>query len=226
MVGKKNKNRKPQGGLLRNGSQGGMTNRVNPIWNLRSGAFPNLNLFKSATGGGQVYSIVAQTAAATLMTTSNSVITFGSQAFALSGLNNVAGYTAVFDQYKITKIEAWIYAIESATVGEPVLGAATWLSVVDYDDNTALASYNKGTDYKTCYQSNLTDGHYRCFVPHVAVAVYSGTFTSFKNEVADWIDSASTGVQHYGIKTASNITPNPVTVQAIYRYHVSFRNTF
>jgi len=69
-----------------------------------------------------------------------------------------------------------------------------------------------------------TDSHYRKFIPHVAVASYSGTFTSFTNEVAPWIDIASPSVQHYGLKTACTPTTAVVQYTARARLSVSFRN--
>jgi len=63
--------------------------------------------------------------------------------------------------------------------------------------------------------------------PHIATAAYSGVFTSFKNEPSTWIDVASPGVQHYGLKVAADVTStNSVAIKMFVRVWVQFRNVF
>lgn len=57
----------------------------------------------------------------------------------------------------------------------------------------------------------------------MAVAVYSGAFTSFANAPSSWIDSGSPNVQHYGLKAAVTATAAVQTYNLQVRARVSFR---
>lgn len=58
----------------------------------------------------------------------------------------------------------------------------------------------------------------------MAVAVYSGAFTSFSNAPAGWIDAASPGVQMYGIKTAMTTSTAIIGYTINIKAIVSFRS--
>jgi len=58
----------------------------------------------------------------------------------------------------------------------------------------------------------------------MAVAAYSGAFTSYSNLVGGWIDSASPAVQHYGIKLATPIATGSIAYTMTARAVVSFRS--
>jgi len=72
--------------------------------------------------------------------------------------------------------------------------------VIDYDDGTALTSANLASAYSNCVVLNPGESCERTFSPHMALAAYGGAFTSYANVSPQWIDAASTGVQHYGVK--------------------------
>jgi len=145
-------------------------------------------------------------------------------------INQFASFAAVFDQYKIKSVEVWIVPYGSASVPgyNPGASGVRWYSVTDYDDSNNLTTAAGAMQYQNCMATTCQSGHYRHIKPHLAVAAYGGAFTQFKNEPAGWIDSASTSVQHYGLKilvepTGSN---NDVRFQAWQRLHVAFRNVF
>jgi len=153
--------------------------------------------------------------------TTGAAVVHAQLTFQLSDLADAASYTAIFDQYKINLVEVWAVPTLNANTGEY---AALMASVLDYDDNSALTTLAAAQEYDTCLQAPLINGHYRSLKPHVAVAAYSGAFTSFANMQNQWIDCASSGVQHYGIKYVAEIdNVLAVPVRAYGRYHVSFR---
>jgi len=164
------------------------------------------------------YRMTQMVAAANLFTSSTTIPTFSSVNFVLSALDNVTSFTNLFDQYMIELIEVWIEG--SATTNQ----GAQLYSVIDLDDSAALTTIAAATDYANCMVSEGNEFHYRRWVPHVAVAVYSGAFTSFGNEQSMWIDSASSNVQHYGLKTACSTTGSATTYFYRYRLHLAFRN--
>jgi len=155
-----------------------------------------------------------------LFTSSTTIPTFSGTYFVFSFLDQSANLVAIFDQYIIDELEYWIEPLPGANAG----AGGFLYSVIDYDDANNLTSVQQAADYTNCMMSAATEGHYRRFKPHIAVASYSGTFTSFTNEEAQWIDAASTNVQHYGIKTACTTTTASILYTVRVRIHFRMRN--
>ncbi len=148
--------------------------------------------------------------------TSTTVPTFLGYYAALSQFS-ASNYTALFDQYRIEQLELWLEPENTNAI------CAELATCVDYDDANAPGSIANVADRQDALVGMGAAGRYHKWVPHVAVAAYSGTFTSFINEPAPWVDSASTGVQHYGFKIAALATPSSVvnyliTVRAVVRF--------
>jgi hypothetical protein len=152
--------------------------------------------------------------------TSTSVPTFASQSFVLSSFGGYLSYVGLFDQYRFDQIEVWI---------EPECPMATTTfgliaTTVDLDDANTPSTFAAVADHPGSLIGLGGAGRYHKWKPHMAVAVYSGAFTSFANEVAGWIDSASPNVQHYGLKMAGVATaasiPYAITVRAV----ITFRS--
>jgi len=146
--------------------------------------------------------------------------------FTLNQMQNVSALTSLFDQYRIEKVEVWILARN----GGVALGASAFygqlLSVIDYDDSTTISAA-QAEAYSNCVISDARVGHYRAFVPHIATAAYSGTFTSYANENSPWIDCASSTVQHYGLKavvTAADVGADVLHFNVFFRLHAVLRN--
>jgi hypothetical protein len=191
------------------------------LWTLEGG-LPSMD--RPFSNGNQVFNFHQQFEIAGVHTTSVAVETFSAQSWTLSQCNNSATFQALFDQYRIPLIEFWLTPqskLESAA-GQTV-GLMT--SVIDYDDGTALTSVASAGDYDSAVTGPGGMGHYRKFVPHVAIAAYSGAFTSFANEEAPWIDIASNTVVHYGVKFASTVTSVAYSYGGVVRMHVQCRNT-
>ena len=114
----------------------------------------------------------------------------------LSMFDSYTDFTALFDQYRIEYVEAWI-----ETAVPRVSGAVgDMASAVDIDDANVPSSYLSVADLPGAIDCAWTAGRYHKWKPHVAVAMYSGAFTSFGSEPAGWIDCGSPSVQHYGLK--------------------------
>ncbi len=159
------------------------------------------------------------------LNTSTTVPTTYSLYFALSQFNDVSSLTAIFDQYMIEYVEVWFQPRNTIVSGNTA-NTGIMHTVVDYDDANTLASVGAAANYANVLVGSGVEGHYRVFVPHVAAAVYSGAFTSFSNVARRWIDSASTGVQHYGFKAICTVTDAIYTWDAFWRVHFAFRNVY
>lgn len=155
------------------------------------------------------------------MSTSVTVPVFVGQYFALSQFNDTSEYTTLFDQYRFNYIEVWIEP-QSANLSSANSGILS--SCVDLDDANTPANNQSVEGKQNSLASNGFAGHYFKFKPHMAVAAYSGAFSSFANEPADWIDCASNTVQHYGVKASCTATTAIYVYNMTVRANVSFRN--
>lgn len=154
-----------------------------------------------------------------------------------SVLTDTPGYaelTALFDQYKLVKVELsliplWNTTITAVGAGNGDLGGFVH-SVTDYDDNLAPAASTAGIQALMQYRS------YRAqtlvsreplkwsLSPKVASAVFgSGVFGSYASQSNMWIDAASTTVEHYGLKFIFEVL-NPTAAVAYFnfRWHARY----
>lgn len=161
--------------------------------------------------------VVTLEASSFLLSTSTVATTYASTAFTLS-LFPVSAYTSLFDQYRIDELELWIEprAAQGATVFD------TMYTCVDLDDANVPTSVSDVSLKQGALIGMGGSGRYHRWQPHMAVAVYSGAFTSYGNEPAGWIDCASPAVQHFGFKAAFAATP----VSVLYSYEVRAKVTF
>lgn len=157
--------------------------------------------------------------------TSNTVADiFPNYNYALQYLTAYSEFTALFDQYRITRIETTFMP----TITEiSALGSFTnsyLLTAIDYDDSNAYATLNDALQVATASITPLTKPVTRGFSPRLALAAYSGTFTSYAQAPpGQWVDCASPGVQHYGLKCAVPLTGSIQTWRVLHRYFLEFR---
>jgi hypothetical protein len=192
--------------------------RKNQVMRLGPLSLPNLRAYLRP----QKYWLKQQLAPTTI-TSSTTVTTFTATNFTFSSLDQVNNLTAIFDQYRFAKVRVeWLPQFnDNNTV---TVDTGSFATVVDFDDNTALASYNSAVDYSNCIQSSGYTPHVVEFVPCIAVAAYAGAFSSFANQPAPWIDTASSGVQHYGVKTAWTVTSSVITYRQQITLWMEFQN--
>lgn len=152
---------------------------------------------------------------------STTVPVTGAFNFYFGQLDQVSQLSAVFDQYRIAMIQ--IKFLPRANIASAGSNPPLLYTVVDLDDSTSITT----TQLQDYPGVRITEGykpHTHTFVPSVAVAVYSGTFTSFANESAPWIDVASTTVQHYGVKYGLAVSTTAYAYDVFVRYHFMFKN--
>ena len=118
---------------------------------------------------------------------------------ALNGLANYSAYTTVFDSYRIVAIELhFVPNFDQVPLSANLQGKM--LSAFDFDDSVVPASGDAVRAYQSCVVTAPGKHCKRSFIPKVADALYSGAFTSFGSTSGNWIDCASPGVIHYGLK--------------------------
>jgi hypothetical protein len=118
----------------------------------------------------------------------------GALQFNLASVATNTEITSLFDQYRIVQISLDFVPLLH-TLSTPPL-----YTVIDYDDATVPTALSTMYDYSSLQTSQSGQQQTRVFTPRVAIAAYSGVFTSFANQSMQWIDAASTTVQHYGVK--------------------------
>jgi hypothetical protein len=172
----------------------------------------------------QKYSIVQTATPNQTISSSNAGPSFAYVNFTLSLLDQVSSLTAVFDQYRIKLVEV---SFRPRMTFESSASANTgqFITVVDVDDSAVLSSMAQAADYQTALIGRGLDSQRRVFIPHCAIAAYgAGTFTSYANVASPWIDCSSTGVVHYGLKTAWSQTDSVYSIDFTVRVSADFRN--
>jgi len=168
------------------------------------------------------YGVIQTTATPVTITSSAVATTYGNVNFILNLLDQYSSFTSVFDQYRIRMAEV---AFRPRTI--PLLAATNtglFATVLDFDDGNNLTTFAQAEDYENAMIGKGDEPQRRTLIPHAALAAYSGAFTSFANVQDMWIDAASSGVVHYGIKTAWTQTDVAYTTDITVRYWVEFRN--
>ena len=142
--------------------------------------------------------------------------------FRLSDLPQSASFTALFDQYRITKVRVDFIPMSNSSIvqgsaGTAIVGnAGVIATVIDYDDNNNGLTFAQLQEYEsfkiTPAISRRT--HSVTLVPRVAMAAFGvGAFTSYAvGPKGQWVDVASPAIEHYGMKVY--VDPYAVAVAA------------
>lgn len=131
--------------------------------------------------------------------------------FTLNSLPDYSEFVNLYDMYKITGIKLSIapaaQAITSAVSGTTATsGFSRVNSVIDFDDNTALASENNALQYATLRTSTYGRTHERFIKPMLSVSIddqLNATLASAPSRNR-WISTEFPEVEHRGIKVWIN----------------------
>lgn len=149
-------------------------------------------------------------------------------AFSLADLSGYTEFTNLFDQYRITKI-AMAFIPQSNAIPLSSSPGGLLTTAIDYDDNTALGNEGAILQYESAVSTPVYSSNRRTFRPRIAVAAYSGAFTSYANmDAKTWLDAASASVLYYGLKAIiSQANPSSTVAQfdVVCTYTIQCRNT-
>jgi len=164
----------------------------------------------------RVYTFALQTNASPGVVSSTTIEVYASFSFSLNNILNASAFTTIFDAYRIEYVNMKFYPT-SSQVGVPVY------TVIDYDDTTTttIASMQNYDTLKVAPPGAYFE---RSFTPRVALAAYSGTFTSYAQKSHQWLDCASPAVAHYGLKYGTPVSATPTTWSIAYVLYIQFRN--
>jgi len=203
------------GSRLPGGSHG-----VTKVWNIASQPYPaSIN---AMNGDNVVHNVRQWADLGPFITSSAGGEVDGSQSFQVSLIPGITSWLAVFDQYRIERIEVW--ATLQCSSGQSIIDGFRWGTVVDYDDSNNV-TFSGMQQYSNMTDSGRNEAVYRNFKPHQTMVVAAvGGQVSSGNIPAGWIDSARTDVNHYGIKYALQATSTTVVLSQRVRFHLQFRN--
>lgn len=151
--------------------------------------------------------------------------------FTLAALPQAATFTALYDEYCITKIT--IKFIPNRTIGSNA-DPSSWsvppfYSVIDYDDAAPPANLDEMMQYQTFKSTTGGYTHVRSFTPKIATLAYktSGTTIGYSAKSLQYVDCGSADIEHYGLKTllppTGGITTGIVTYKPIVTVYVRFK---
>jgi hypothetical protein len=165
-------------------------------------SFDSINVFSSSTTGPS----------------------FNSVQFAPSNFSQFADYAAVFDQFRILSIEA-IFRPQNSQVVANTQNPGEITVAIDLDDANVPTTLSQLQQYSNQITKPAYKRIRRCWKPHSAVALYGtgGIFTSFANMKDQWIDCASTGALHYGLKLGWSTTTVVYAYDMTVRAHFQFK---
>jgi hypothetical protein len=150
----------------------------------------------------------------------------GALSFKLNLLDNYTEFTALFDMYKIDYIEVkFIPQFNMQTITTNSTITPNLYTVLDYDDATAPASISELRQFSTFREDRFDYVVTRAIQPRMAVAAYSGAFTSYAN-TRSWVDCNSPGIEWYGVKYGASAGASGQTNLQTWSYVVSYYISF
>jgi hypothetical protein len=195
---------------------------LSKTWNIQSMTFPGTSM---KYPDNKIRTYIQTVAPVQYFSTLTSGPQYSSYNFVASSLDQFSSLAAIDDQYRVDELEVWIYPTPSSSDTQNSLEGGLFYTAVDYDDANVPTSIGQLVDYENNVTTSTACGHYRRFKPHVAIAAFSGTFTSYANVEDEWIDAASNNVQFYGLKMATSTTQVVIPFTLHARVHLSVRNT-
>lgn len=126
-------------------------------------------------------------------------------ALANAGNLNFADYTALFDSYRIRKVQLQMVYNADSQSQTMTTGLPNLMMVNDYDDSqaTTVASLLQYDSWKLVQMgSGANNSKYWTVVPRTQVAVETtaGSVTSISGGSKNWIDCATPNAKYFGVK--------------------------
>lgn len=158
--------------------------------------------------------------------------------FQLVDLPNVAEYTSLFDQYKITGVSVRVIPksseqIQGGTSGTvQTLGYGQVVTAIDYDDAANPASKDELLEFGSSKTTSSNRIHTRFIRPKMLNVVFRNALTSGYSPVkATWLDQAYNDLPHYGLKlwvdapSGFNVADTSIAYDIYATYYFSCKNT-
>jgi len=157
----------------------------------------------------------------TALNASSTLATVASYAFTLNALPNYVAFANLFDRYRILSVN--LQFLPNA-MNVAINGTVT--TAIDYDDTSSPTA--ELTQRDTALTVPFGTYFERTLNPRAASALYGGSaFTSYGNVYGEWVDTASSGVQYYGLKAYVPIaSANGNILNITAKLLIQFKNNF
>ena len=185
------------------------------------GSYPAFTGLKAA---GAIHKVIGQGTVPAALVANSVSPQYYSRYFVGGDLDNFSSLSAVFDQYRITKIDVWfVPSVTNNTDGTQTV--SDLYTAVDIDDASTPTALNQLFQYESVIATKALTGHHHSWSPQLSVGAYGSTgFIQSVNERNKWIDCGSSTAQHYGIKAALSVGTLPVKYDLIFRIHAEFQS--
>jgi len=156
----------------------------------------------------------------------------GSKAFRLSDLPNATEFTALFDCYRIYKVETTFipkYNVSDYSSGGSAYGLPTLYIVSDENSTANPASINELCQYKNCVFKRFDQPVKYTVYPKVSLTTSGGTGQIVDNNMNNkWIRSAYPDVDHNGIMWGLDMPVGlgDFKVDVCFKYFLKLKDTF
>lgn len=144
--------------------------------------------------------------------------------YALSNIPDYSEFVNLFESYKIDKI-----VLRWTPINPNVAGANTVIgnlgSLLDYNDASAISTYNVGMEYSTSRRHRYDKGWTRSFTPHPLQMLWvSGIATGYTSFYGK-LNTAYATMPHYGFKLFGDGLPASTALGTLSgRFYCSFRD--
>lgn len=144
--------------------------------------------------------------------------------FSISTLPDIADFTALFDQYKLNKIEFTLVPNITSNDMNPVTTYYEMPNVhtiIDRDDDATPGALINLMQYPSYRRTRGHQVHKRVWVPSLAQTIYktaSTTGTAQKGPM--WLDLADTTLPHFGLKLYIDQTNAATNIK--YRLYIKY----
>jgi len=159
-------------------------------------------------------------------------VAYGAMSFALDQLPAYTEFAALFDQYRVEKID--LVFSTRLDPSNSSAAAQSWFprlfTLVDNDDTSVPSGADELRQSARCQLAIVKPDSFvkRSFVPQTLATVYnSGVSSGYALSNNTWLDMAVPSIPHYGMKYAiENLsTLNGQSILVEVSYHLAFRDS-
>jgi hypothetical protein len=142
--------------------------------------------------------------------------------FTLDDVSSYSEFTALFDEYRITKAEVCMFWTPGSTPAQ----FPNVLSAIDYDGTTAPAAYTDVTQYSTfkitAFNTANTVANWSVLRPGANLSTFTGNASPVRSP---WVDCSAPSQPHYGLVWWLG-TFNTAVASGSLAYHVRYTLQF
>lgn len=162
--------------------------------------YPKASLWRGVSKPQSIYRFVRNVGLTAIQTTN--LAPPGAISFHLNDLPDYAEYVALFDAYKIAKVELTLFPLYINDVVSVNIPQIQLYTAVDHDDENPVP-LNNLRQYANMRISSARHIFRQTIYPKVAAQVYNGIAAAYSQpKGGTFIDCANVDVPHYGLKYA------------------------